>query len=154
MIEKFHMTQSLKADGVEIDAEAKQDESGFKMDMTVRHPEFAAYLADTIGTFFKDQGGVNHIALEVRHPEMGKFSLIVQKEGGRTPAQSLTEFRAALSAIKAVTDENGPEKASAQYRSDSAHRIAVDALAPPVFQNPAPLHLSDTDKKEVKNNAI
>jgi hypothetical protein len=63
--------------------------------MVLQHPEFAR-LAEGIVGFFKAKGGINYVATDMYHPELGFFEIIVQRKNGKTPAQLNMELKAKI----------------------------------------------------------
>lgn len=56
--------------------------------------------ASSMAEWFRETGGMNYVTVEMSDPTTGeRYSITMQRAGGKTPAQDLSELRARLSEL-------------------------------------------------------
>lgn len=62
-------------------------------------------LAESFAGQFKGSGGINFIEVQMRHKEIGPFTVTIQRTYGETPAQQKAEALRKLDAARALLEE-------------------------------------------------
>jgi hypothetical protein len=83
------------------------DENG-GVSLVAKHPAFAA-LAMDCAKMFKEAGGINYCEWTMTAPEIGLFTLIIQRKGAVTPAENASKYRTALEEIRQLVHPKGDE---------------------------------------------
>lgn len=104
-------------------------------------------LAASFAGQFKETGAVNYLEMQMHHPEMGPFSVILQRKEGQTPAEKanqlakeidllknkvlgLKNFQKAVNELKQYfTSHNGVPVDKATIKAEDFWRIADNAQA-------------------------
>lgn len=81
-------------DDVQVTKMEFPDENG-GISLTAKHPAFAALALDC-AKMFKEAGGINYCEWTMTAPDIGMFTLIIQRKGAMTPAERATKYRGSL----------------------------------------------------------
>jgi DNA-directed RNA polymerase subunit L len=77
-----------------------------KLDINFKHPLFAIICSELVKTF-DDYGGTNYVEFTMEHETRGKFSVLIQKKDGLTPAEKNTELKKEIDRLKRILESAG-----------------------------------------------
>jgi len=94
-----------------------------KCDLVLSHPIMASIIAEAVNMF--DQGGGrNYVSFRTKTEQRGRFEIIIQRCGGKTPAEKNGELTAA---VQLALDWRGLD---GDGITDPTRQTLMDAIAP------------------------